>query len=145
MKEIVDIGFRIKKINDLLLKKADEKMQEMDLTFSQHHILIYLIHCENHVSTLKELEHKFHVSQATMAGIVKRMEEKQIVASYTSSKDKRIKLVQLTDKGYGICEKSRKTMERSEKEMRSLYSDDEMKLFDQYLDRLYSLLSKEEK
>ncbi len=144
MKEYVDIGFRIKKINDLLLKKADEQMQEMNLTFSQHHILIYLIHCENHISTLKAIEHKFHVSQATMAGIVKRMEEKQIVSSYISPTDRRIKLVELTDKGYEICEKSKIMMERSEKKMRSLYSSEEMKQFDLYLDRLYSALSKEE-
>ena len=137
MKEYVDIGFRIKKINDLLLKKADEQMQEMNLTFSQHHILIYLIHCENHISTLKAIEHKFHVSQATM-------EEKQIVSSYISPTDRRIKLVELTDKGYEICEKSKIMMERSEKKMRSLYSSEEMKQFDLYLDRLYSALSKEE-
>ena len=41
MAKIVDIGFRIKKIDDLLCKKADETMQKMGVTFSQHHTLVY--------------------------------------------------------------------------------------------------------
>ena len=68
MAKIVDIGFRIKKINDLLCKKADETMQKMGVTFSQHHTLVYLHHQKNQISSLKNMEHHFHVSQATMAG-----------------------------------------------------------------------------
>ena len=105
MKRIVDIGFRIKKINDLLCKRADKTMQEMGVTFSQHHVLVYLVHQKNHTSTMKELEHDFMVSQATMAGIVKRMEEKNYIRSYYSENDRRIKFVCLTKNGEEICEK----------------------------------------
>ena len=61
--EIVDVGFKIKKINDSLQKKADKSMEEMDLTFSQHHVLVYLIHCENHETSLKNVEKEFMFGQ----------------------------------------------------------------------------------
>lgn len=145
MKKIVDIGFRIKKINDLLAKRADRTMQEMGVTFAQHHALVYLVHQKDYTSTLKDMEHTFMVSQATMAGIVKRMEEKGYVQSFGSEMDKRIKLVRLTNKGEEICKVSRKLMEESEMKMRSLYSEEEMMAFEEYLERLFNALDKEDK
>lgn len=145
MNDIVDLGFRIKKINDLLCKRADEMMQEMGVTFSQHHILIYLMHRENHTSTLKDMEHRFRVSQATMAGIAKRMEEKEVITSYFSPNDKRVKMVCLTKKGEEICEQTRMIMKKSEQAMRSLYSEEEMVEFDKYLSRLFHALDKEDR
>lgn len=140
----VDIGFEFKKINDLLQKKADQTMQELDITFVQHHVLVYLIHRDNHTSSLKQIEKEFKVSQATMAGIVMRMEEKQVVSSYTLENDKRIKMVKITEKGIAICEKSREMMINAEKKIKACYSDEEMRNFIDYLDRLYKLLNKED-
>lgn len=144
MKRIVDIGFRIKKINDLLCKRADQTMQEMGVTFSQHHVLVYLVQQVNHTSTMKELERAFMVSQATMAGIVKRMEEKNYIRSYYSENDRRIKYVCLTKNGEEICEKSHTLMKKCEKKMQDLYTKEEMMAFDEYLDRLFDLLDKED-
>ncbi len=140
MNDVVDIGFKIKKINDLLCKKADETMQELDVTFSQHHVLVYLIHCENNTASLKTLEKKFKVSQATMAGIVKRLEEKEVITSYYLPDDKRIKMVKLTQKGIAICERSRELMVKSEGRMKSLFTETELENFVEYLNRIYKEL-----
>lgn len=143
--KVVDIGYKIKKINDLLQKRADETMKELDVTFTQHHVLVYLARCENHTSPLKSIEKDFKVSQATMAGIVIRLEEKGMIDSYTLSSDKRIKMVSLTDKGLAICEKSRELCLKSEERIRSIYSEEEMTNFTNYLDHLYEMLQKEDK
>lgn len=143
--KVVDIGYKFKKINDLLQKRADETMKELDVTFTQHHVLVYLIHCENHTSPLKSIEKDFKVSQATMAGIAIRLEEKGMIESYTLSSDKRIKMISLTDKGLAVCQKSREICMKSEDRIRSIYSEEEMKEFTKYLDRLYEILQKEDK
>ncbi len=144
MSDVVDIGFRFKKINDLLCKKADETMQGLDVTYSQHHVLVYLIRSENKTASLKTLEKKFRVSQATMAGIVKRLEEKEVVTSYTLPNDKRIKMVTLTEKGISICNRSRELMIMSENKMKALYTKEELDTFVSYLDRLYKALNEED-
>ena len=142
--KVVDIGYKIKKINDLLQKRADETMKELDVTFTQHHVLVYLVHCENHTSPLKSIEKDFKVSQATMAGIVVRLEEKGMINSYTLSSDKRVKMVSLTDKGLAVCQKSRELCMKSEDRIRSIYSEEEMANFTKYLDHLYEMLQKED-
>ncbi len=139
----VDIGYKIKKINDVLQKRADETMREMDVTFSQHHVLIYLIHCEDHTSTLKTMEKKFKVSQATMAGLVKRLEEKGMVESYSLESDKRIKMVKISDKGKEVCNKSKELIIQSEQRIREIFTSEEIKQFIDYLDRMYKYLDKE--
>lgn len=144
MNKALDIGFRLKKINDALTKNADRMMKEMDVTFSQHHVLVYLDHQEDKKSTLKNIEHTFHVSQATVAGIAKRMEEKKLIAYFSDPNDKRIKWVKLTDEGLKICEKSKVMMKETEKKMKSLFSEEEMKDFEEYLDRIFEALDKEE-
>lgn len=142
--KVVDIGYKIKKINDLLQKRADETMKELDVTFTQNHVLVYLVHCENHTSPLKSIEKDFKVSQATMAGIVVRLEEKGMINSYTLSSDKRVKMVSLTDKGLAVCQKSRELCMKSEDRIRSIYSEEEMANFTKYLDHLYEMLQKED-
>ena len=57
----MDIGFRIKKINDLMEKQVNAMLEELGLTFSQHHVLIYLIHHDKEPDSLKELEKHFRV------------------------------------------------------------------------------------
>ncbi len=143
--EIVDIGFKIKKINDKLQKKADKTMEELDITFSQHHILVYLIHLENKTCSLKTLEKEFKVSQATMAGLIKRMEEKEIVKTHIGENDKRIKMVTITEKGILICQKSREMMMKGEETIKSIYSQEELNNLTNYLERLYKILDKEDK
>lgn len=138
-----DIGFRIKKINDLLQKRADQQMRELGLTFSQHHVLVYLVHKDEHTAALKEIEHTFRVAQATMAGIVVRLEEKGLVESYVSPQDKRIKMVRLTAEGEKVCEISYTQMHEKDMLLHAMYTDREMKDFDDYLFRLYEALLKE--
>lgn len=70
---------KIKKINDLMYKFGNQELKKIDLTFSQFHALVYLEHCENGEATLKQLEAHFKVAQATMAGIISRLECKGYV------------------------------------------------------------------
>ena len=144
MSEIKDIGLRIKKIDDLLCKHADYNLNKLGITFAQHHALVYLIHQDNHEAPLKQIESHFRVSQATMAGIAKRMEERGLISSYTSEKDKRIKFVKLTNKGEEICKQTKIYMQENEQKMRSLYTEEEMLVLDEFLNRLFNALDTEE-
>lgn len=141
--EIRDIGFQIKKINDLLQKKADQEMKELGLTFSQHHVLVYLVHQKDFTASLKEIEHTFRVAQPTMAGLVIRLEEKGLIETFGKPDDKRIKMVRLTKEGKDVCEISRMQMKQKDALLRSQYSEEEMMAFNAYLYRLYLALLKE--
>ncbi|HAM31832.1 MAG TPA: MarR family transcriptional regulator [Erysipelotrichaceae bacterium] len=91
-------GFLIKQINDILEKKGNQEMEMFGITMSQHSVLMFLDSTPDHVLDFKELERKLHVAQSATAGIVKRLEQKDLVEVVMNLQDRRAKQVRLTKK-----------------------------------------------
>ncbi len=140
----MNIGWRIKKINDLLEKRANRELQKRDLTFSQHHALMYLMHAPDHTATLKEMEKYFGVAQATMAGIVVRLENKELLYSDTDPDDRRVKVVVLSEKGLEVCRKSKEQVEEDERRMKAEMTEAEQEELSRLLEVIYEHLRKED-
>lgn len=72
-------------------------LKEWDLTFSQLQVLKYLQ--MHHGETMqKEIEREFQVSHPTIVGLVSRLEKNGFVTTRVDTKDRRNKIVSLTDK-----------------------------------------------
>lgn len=126
MKRNDNIPHLLKKINDRMFQQANRDLAKLNLTLSQMHVLIYLMEInEEHIAPLKDIEKKFEVSQATMAGIVSRLEEKDFVEALTSPEDKRIKLVRISKHGMELMEEHRIEMEKKDKVVISGLTKDE--------------------
>ena len=95
---------RIRQINNALEKYANNLIRGTDMTVQQSFVLIETDTAEGKERSLKWLEHRFHVSQPTMVGIVKRLEKKGLVETYPCPGDRRMKMVRATRAG---SEKSR--------------------------------------
>lgn len=141
----MDLGLRVKKINDLMAKRGNCELKKLSLTFSQFHCLVYLDKCEGRQAPLKQLENHFEVAQATMAGIVGRLEGKGYVRSHLAECDKRVKIVCLTEEGRQICMSAKKGMHKLQEKVERLYSRQELSQLEKYLDRLYELLAEEDR
>ncbi|HAE16110.1 MAG: MarR family transcriptional regulator [Solobacterium sp.] len=139
----MDLGFKIKKINDMIEKGINHRLQELDLTFSQHHVLVYLERQENKTARLKELEKHFNVAQPTMAGIVVRLESKGLVRSSLLPEDRRVKVVTLTDSGSQLLHESFLSMRNGEKLLVSKLNDNEKEELGRLLDILYSTIQEQ--
>lgn len=138
----LDIGLRIKMINELMAKDCNRMLEDLDLTFTQHHVLVYLDHQENKITTLKDIEKTFKVAQATMAGIIKRLELKGYVVTSYKSNDKRAKFVTLTDSGLKVCKESFKHVVKTEETIESVFNQQEIEQLCSYLDRLFYQIEK---
>lgn len=136
----MDLGLQVKKINDLMEKRANQAMLEEDLTFSQHHVLVCLMKTEGHSMTLKQLEKHFRVAQATMAGIVKRLESKELVKCTADPQDRRIKVVTLTPGGEESCRRSYRYMKSGEEKMMERLSGAEKEELNRLLTIVYETL-----
>ena len=110
-----DIGILLKKINDLMEKSANRDMKESGLTFSQHHVLVFLKKRKGEPASLKEAEREFKVAQSTMAGLVCRLEEKGLIESYYDPSDKRVKMIRLSSEGSRIVEKTHRNFKAAQK------------------------------
>ncbi|MEE3487978.1 MAG: MarR family transcriptional regulator [Bulleidia sp.] len=142
MAEGKSTGFRIKKISDLMQVGADHDMKEMGLTYSQFHVMLYLHHRRDEQIPLKQLERFFQVSQATMAGIVVRLEQKGYVHACVDEHDRRVKLVSITELGENACERAHANMVEREGQIFSCISAEDKEKLDEMLDRILMTLKK---
>lgn len=118
-------GMLIKQIHDAVGKQANNELREKDLTLSQVRILMELGDDGEGAKSLKELERRFHVSQPTIVGIVRRLEEKGLVQGFTAPEDNRVKLVNLTPDGEKFRETNIRAIEEMEKRLLSRLTETE--------------------
>ena len=72
-------GALLKQIHDIMEKNANNVLREQDLTISQSGVLVLLDEKEGKTASFKALEKDFGVSQPTMAGILNRLEQKNLI------------------------------------------------------------------
>ncbi len=134
-------GLLFKKINDRLYQRANNELAKNDLTLTQMRVLHYLFRQEKQTASMKEMERKFEVAQATMAGIISRLEAKQFVDGYQDPKDRRVKMVRLSGKGLSFLDEHHHTMEARDNELVIGFSGKEKEELYGYLQRIYTNLS----
>jgi MarR family multiple gene transcriptional regulator MgrA len=79
-------------------------MQSKGLTSSQSDIIRYLLHHQDEEVTAGNLMEKLGLSQSTIAGLLKRLEEKELISRYTDGSDGRRSVIQLTSTGLALEE-----------------------------------------
>ena len=100
-------GELIKRLNDTIKKEANNDLQKHGVTVVQIKVLIKLDHAEENTLPLKELERYFDVSQATMAGVIVRLERAGLVA------------------GRSLCLSTRSNMIKNEEKLFSCLTQEE--------------------
>ena len=138
------IGLKLKLISDNMSKRANNSLQELGLTISQHRVIAYLSVCPEHTTELKELERQFHVAQATMAGTAQRLEAKGLVTAVHHPSDKRIKMIRLTESGLELSRKSLEEFRKGEARMMAGLSEEDLSTLNRLLDAVYSNLRSED-
>lgn len=124
-----DCGAILKQINDVMEKNANNALRSQDLTMSQAGMLIWLDETEEKSATFKELEKAFRVSQPTIVGIIKRLEQKGWIKVQSDASDKRIRIAQLTESGREKCQVGYEHMAQAEEELLRALSEKERREF----------------
>lgn len=137
-------GELIKRIHCAMQKNANNELREEDLTFAQVHLLFILQKEPEGQCFLKTLEKKMGVAQSTMAGLVKRSEEKGFVEYIEDPADRRVRLARITEKGRGVCRDTEDKIRRSEERMVSLMTEEEAAVLCELLKKVYAAVSRPE-
>ena len=134
----MDLARKMKMIDECIKRKANADLEEIDLTFAQHHTLVFLVLREEHTAELKEIEREFKVSQPTVAGIAQRLEAKGYVEALQHPTDKRVKMIRLTPQGEALCRRSWEKMKARGERMTAGLSEAELAELDRLLDVVYN-------
>lgn len=126
MKERTDCGILIRQINNAFEKKANSRLKEQDLTFSQMAALMEILNMPAGKTTFKELEKRLSLAQSTTVGLISRLELKKLVSVSGDQDDKRIKYVEITALGEKFCNEARQEMEDTQRKLLEDFSAEEV-------------------
>lgn len=134
------VGAMIKMINTNYEKRVNQNMKVKDLTASQARLLL-LFETEQRPYSMKELENRLHISQPTVVGLVIRCEQKGFVRTYPSQTDKRVKMVELTEKGQQLNEEVKSSFREMEGNILNGLSPDEKNTLKELLEKVCNHLA----
>lgn len=101
------VGLLLKFINGRIVNKINKNLLQFNLTGVQHETLCYIDRCEHDADVFqKDIEKHLKLTNPTVTGIVKRLEEKGMIVRCSSSTDARYKCLHVTDYGKEIIQKS---------------------------------------
>lgn len=115
--------------------------QKAGLYYGQPMILDYVK--DHNLCTQKELADSLHISPASVATSIKRLEKSGFVKRSTDKADVRKNRLSLTDEGLDILKEFRNICDKTDKEMFKGFSEDECELLCNFLQRLYNNLDTE--
>ena len=134
------IGYLIKSINDKIKVHADADLKSHHLTLAQSRILVYLQACDGKKATQKEIESYLSVSHPTVVGIVSRMEKNGFLTTMTDPKDRRNKIVRLTQEAEDTGRNMDCVISNMEKKMLSPLSEEQIAQLTDMLESIYKNL-----
>ena len=134
------LGYKLKKVNKLFEQQINDVMKKSDMTFSQIAVLHYLLISEDHEVTLKELGEALQITHPTCIGLVRRLQEKELVNSVVNPGNKRFRNVVATDQARELVTCGHEWIHRLEEQMVKDFTREETARFTKDLDRIYDNL-----
>lgn len=129
MAQLSECGILIKQINDNIARLANNELRQNNLTLSQLRYLEYIYTNKDTPVPFKDLEKHFEVSQPTVAGILRRLENKKLVKTKQSESGGKAKTVCLTNRGIALYESAEARRLETEIYLLSPLKDDERIVF----------------
>ena len=124
------VGLLIKFINGRVVTKINKNLAGFNLTGVQHEILCFIDRNEHERDVFqRDIEKCLKLTNPTVTGIVKRLEEKEMIVRCPSSNDARYKCLHVTEKGKEvICKSFNFGANNIEKKLVKGMSHDEVKM-----------------
>lgn len=131
------LGFKIRKIHQLIKLHMNHNLKQLDITVSQMHVLTYLFRYGDEKITQKILSEEFGVKHSTMSGILARLKEKGFIDIRVDEQNKKYRNIYLTSKARRLKEQMNANREKTESLLIKDFTDKEIEQLCNYLDRLY--------
>ena len=92
------LGHKIKLIDRQFRSRMDKNLENLGITTAQMNVLCYMEHHAERNVTQKQLSEAFNVKHSTMAGILQRMVEKDLLEIRPNPDNKKFKNISLRKK-----------------------------------------------
>lgn len=130
------VGRLIRNLSNIFDKEFNKVALKYDLTTSQSMVLIYLQKNTNQETNPIDLEKHFNYSHASILGILKRLEEKKFITISKSDKDKRFRIIKISEKGINTEKNIKKSLKQVIDRLYVDINDNEKDIFINILHRM---------
>ncbi len=146
MKEEMKIGGLISMIHRAIRHRINSCVKEYELTKPQMDMMIFIRNCEDAGAEViqRDVEERFRISNPTVSNMISRLETKGLVERCASRKDRRIRVLHVTDKGVEMLDKVFETCQAAEDKMLAGLSEAELESGQNFLRKLLKNLSPKE-
>ena len=119
----------IKQVDEALEREINNAVRSQGVAYAQIQLLFKLHAAEDGVLPFKELERCLSVTQATIAGTVKRLKNKKLIEVIDDPTDGRVKHARITAAGRAVCNDAKVHMDEIERRLVSGLTDIEARIF----------------
>lgn len=124
----------IRLLHNATRQRIDAALESMELTSAQGLIMGFLLGHPDGLCS-RDIEQEFHLSHATVSGLLARMEKKGLIAQETDAADRRCKRILALPKAAACGEQIRGTILSIEAQMMGDFSEEEKQIFIALLSR----------
>lgn len=135
-RELVETYMCVGRLHRMVLER---QLNRTGVYRSQHQLLMFI--AENPDVSQKELAQLNHVSPATVAVSLKKLEHGGYIQRVVDEHDNRYNKICITEKGRAVVENSVRWFQKVERSIFDGFSKEEMTAMQEYLDRMYQNLS----
>lgn len=130
------ILFKLKDLDKMIVRSLlDQEKLELLPSPTQMQIIEYIINSDEEVLQC-DLEKAIKLRRATISGVLKTMEKKNLITRVISSKDARVKKIILSDKTKKMYLESKAKLEALEELITSNISDNEINIFLEVINKM---------
>lgn len=130
------ILFKLKDLDKMIVRSLlDQEKLELLPSPTQMQIIEYIINSDEEVLQC-DLEKAIKLRRATISGVLKTMEKKNLITRVISSKDARVKKIILSDKTKKMYLESKAKLEALEELITSNISDNKINIFLEVINKM---------
>lgn len=134
-------GEYFKMINILFIAHVDAALRSLGLTCAQSDVLMFLSERGGEETTVQDIGQHFRLKHPTVIGFVRRLEDKGFVTTAVSERDRRCRVIRLTDKFAEVERVLQDIRNRMDARAARGFSPEEMEQMQSYLARIYHNIS----
>ena len=142
-KEHEPISFKFRLIHEAFSASINRQLKEDDMTFSQIMVLFYLFENRDKKVMQKDISDALHIKHPTTIGLLKRLEEKEMLEVSVDEDNRKCRNIVLTKKGFEFIDHDHNRRHRREKALVSGMSDEEIAQLRRLLDKVIDNMSEE--
>lgn len=128
------VAFLTNKASKRLAEVLEKRLLEYDVTRAQWISMYYIESNEN--ITQKMLADKMGIRESTLARLIDRCEKDDLIIRTSNHEDKRVKVLQLTEKGKHLNKVLTQVAEQFKDDAIEGISQDELKIYKRILDQM---------